>query len=176
MTHPTPAPTGARSQSPWADRLIGAAAGAGLFAAGLASADALGPGHRLAEARADMGVREVTALRATLDAEQDRPLLDGGDSLARVSRLASPSVVHIESRYDDGDGGVEETGSGVLVRHPKWPDLNSDGRLFVLTNRHVVAGGYEQRENGGMFVSSGQLGGIELQLADDSVVPRPKRL
>ena len=180
MTHPAPAQ---HSPAPsangrWADRLVGAAAGAGLFAAGLASADALGPGSRLSEARADMGVREVAAVREALDAEQDRPLLDGGDALARVSRLASPSVVHIESRYDDGDGDVEETGSGVLVRHPNWPGLPASrdpGRLFVLTNRHVVAGGYDARESGDMFVSAGTLGGIDLKLANQSVV-RPKRL
>ena len=123
-------------------------------------------------------MREVAAIRETLDAQQDRPLLDGGDALARVSRLASPSVVHIESRYDDGDGGVEETGSGVLVRHPNWPDLpgpGSRGRLFVLTNRHVVAGGQSAADGEMQFVSASDLAGIELKLATDQIV-RPKRL
>ena len=161
-TPPRPAdgsPTGvggARPAGPWRDRLIGAACGAGLFAAGVVSADALGPGGgNRAEAFAGrFDAREVSELRAALDAE-DRPLLDGGAALARVSRLASPSVVHIESRYDGGDGGVEETGSGVIARHPSIPGT------YVLTNRHVVAGG--------------GIDGVELQLADGRAV-RPRRM
>ena len=169
---PVPHDPGSMSRSRWRDRLVGAAAGAGLFASGAWFAGAVGPGHTLNSARADLGVREVAALRADLDAEQDRPLLDGGEALARVSRLAGPSVVHIESRYDDGDGDVEETGSGVLVRHPDYA-----GRLFVLTNRHVVAGGYQTRDSGAMLVGRGgsAFSGIELQLANDRLVS-PERV
>ena len=149
----------------WFDRGAGALCGAGLFAAGLASADLLGPGaNRVTPAaRADAyGIQAANLVRAELDAAEDRPLLAGGEALARVSRLASPSVVHIESRYRDDDGaGVEETGSGVLARHPNWSGTGEEGRLFVLTNRHVVQGG--------------GTGGVDLSLANGRHV-RPIRV
>ena len=169
VTDPRPTPLPPRSEAPrrrWADRAAGALCGAGLFAAGLASAEHLGPGGgNRAVADGGTGVREVSAMRAELDADDNRPLLDGGDALARVSRLASPSVVHIESRYDGDEGGVEETGSGVIARHPSIPGT------YVLTNRHVVAGGVAG-EDGPRFVSSsgGLLDGVELQLADGRTV------
>ena len=157
----TPAPpAGDRSPRPprrWADRAAGALAGAGLFAAGVMFADRVGPhegGANVALAET-LSVEQAKLLRNELDETPDRPLLLGGEAIARVSRLASPSVVHIESRYRDDDGGsVEETGSGVLIRHPRWADVEG-GRLFVLTNRHVVAGAANQNRNG-----------IELRLAD----------
>ena len=149
----------------WIDRGAGALCGVGLFAAGLASADLLGPGSNRVTpaARADAyGIQAANLVRAELDAAEDRPLLAGGEALARVSRLASPSVVHIESRYRDEDGaGVEETGSGVLARHPNWSGTGDAGRLFVLTNRHVVQGG--------------GTGGVDLSLANGRHV-RPVRV
>ena len=163
-----PAPPGRRR---WADRAAGALAGAGLFAAGVVSADHLGSpgvgtpiGGNVAVAEG-LSVDQANLLRQELDDSPERPLLAGGEAIARVSRLASPSVVHIECRYRDGDGdGVEETGSGVLIRHPRWADVRN-GRLFVLTNRHVVAGA------GGR----GDVSGIDLRLADGHTV-RPTKV
>ncbi len=114
-------------------------------------------------------VEQAQRLRVELEETPERPLLMGGEAIARVSRLASPSVVHIESRYRDDDGGmVEETGSGVLIRHPRWADVR-DGRLFVITNRHVVAG----NESPAGKPEPG--GGVDLKLADGHIV-RPTRI
>lgn len=62
-------------------------------------------------------------------------LQEGSSLLARVAHLATPSVVHIESRRNvPNKGVVEETGSGVLV-------TGSDGKgTYVVTNRHVIDG------------------------------------
>ncbi|QDT37384.1 S1C family serine protease [Stratiformator vulcanicus] len=77
---------------------------------------------------------EAARLYADLDGET-RPLVDGGTALAKVARLTSPAVVHIQSRRKDSRGGsVEETGSGVIMRHEAV-----DGAI-VVTNRHVIAG------------------------------------
>ncbi|NNJ25182.1 S1C family serine protease [Alienimonas chondri] len=163
---PPPSPSSpTRPPRRWADRAFGALAGAGLFAAGVVFADYAGPhdGGNVALAET-LSVEQARLLRSELDETPDRPLLLGGEAIARVSRLASPSVVHIECVYRDEDGGaVEETGSGVLTRHPRWAE--EDGRLFVLTNRHVVAG------------AEGQSGTsrIDLRLADGHTV-RPIRV
>ncbi|MFH5805040.1 S1C family serine protease [Alienimonas sp. DA493] len=155
----------------WADRAFGALAGAGLFAAGVTFAELGRPGGteigldgaNVAHAEG-LSVEQAKLLRDELDESPDRPLLLGGESIARVSRLASPSVVHIESTYRDDDGGmVEETGSGVLIRHPRWADVHT-GRLFVVTNRHVVAGA----ETPGS-------GNVDLRLADGHTV-RPMKV
>lgn len=62
------------------------------------------------------------------------PLVVGGDRLAKVAKLITPSVVHIQSeRTVKGRGTVEETGSGVLMTSTR---VNG---VFVVTNRHVVA-------------------------------------
>jgi serine protease Do len=60
---------------------------------------------------------------------------------ALVSRLVSPTVVHIVARKggrrDDGTPArFEETGSGVIVR----ADADGGRGRYVLTNYHVVAG------------------------------------
>jgi serine protease Do len=60
---------------------------------------------------------------------------EGSELLAKISRLVSPSVVHIEAeRPSNARGSIEETGSGVIVEHPEVPGY------FVATNRHVVVG------------------------------------
>ncbi|QDT15650.1 S1C family serine protease [Alienimonas californiensis] len=160
-----------RARRPWADRAVGALAGAGLFAAGVTFADLGRPGGaelglgaaNVAHAES-LNVEQAKLLRDELDETPDRPLLLGGEAIARVSRLASPSVVHIESVYRDDDGGmVEETGSGVLIRHPRWADVQT-GRLFVVTNRHVVAG-----------AEAPGSGNVDLRLADGHTV-RPTKI
>jgi serine protease Do len=70
------------------------------------------------------------------------PAVDGATFLREASRHLSqvaaevnPAVVHIESRRDGRSGElVEETGSGVVMRSPKFAGV------FVVTNRHVVHG------------------------------------
>lgn len=53
--------------------------------------------------------------------------------LAKISRLAGPSVVHIQSeRQVPRRGLVEETGSGVIMTS------SAAAGLFVVTNSHVV--------------------------------------
>jgi serine protease Do len=75
---------------------------------------------------------------ASLDASlqsPNSPLNLGGEILARVCELTTPSVVHIQSERSGQNGGrVEETGSGVI--------MSSTGSEvpYVVTNRHVVAG------------------------------------
>lgn len=56
--------------------------------------------------------------------------------LAAVASRVTPAVVHIESTHESRTGTVEETGSGVLMSSPR-----TNG-LFVVTNRHVVAGAH----------------------------------
>lgn len=60
-----------------------------------------------------------------------------GNLVRRVSRLAKPSVIHIEAHKTEEKSGTresyDEAGSGVVLRM-------SDGQLWVLTNRHVILG------------------------------------
>lgn len=63
------------------------------------------------------------------------PLQECSELLAKIARLTTNSVVHIESeRPTKGRGRVEETGSGVIVESSKAKGF------FVVTNRHVVDG------------------------------------
>ena len=59
-------------------------------------------------------------------------LHDGSKHLAKIAKIATPSVVHIQCERQTPRGAVEETGSGVIVR--------GEGKtgLYVVTNRHVV--------------------------------------
>ena len=99
-----------------------------------------------AAAAKSLSPEDAAVLRRDLAASV-RPLVDGGDALAKIARLAGPSVVHIESNYRTRSGSdVEETGSGAIVRHPDHPGD------YVLTNRHVVIGG--------------EVGDVTVQLAD----------
>src|SRR5687767_226028 len=62
------------------------------------------------------------------------PLGSGSELLAKIARVTSPSVVHIQSEHSGERGGrVEESGSGVLM------DSSKVRGVFVITNRHVVA-------------------------------------
>jgi serine protease Do len=80
-----------------------------------------------------------------------------GSVVKRVVKLATPAVVHIEARRDaEGSrparGESEEAGSGVIIERR--------GRLFVLTNRHVI--------------KYSTANGINVKLADGRVV-HPKQ-
>jgi serine protease Do len=75
--------------------------------------------------------------------------------LRKVSQVAKPSVVHIDSehagRYPRGQ--VEEAGSGTII---KYRD-----RFYVLTNRHVIKGATAEK--------------IKIKLADGRVI-NPARI
>ena len=79
--------------------------------------------------------------------------------LRQVAEVVSPSVVHIEARPRSGARGVEEAGSGVLIRR--------DGRDYVLTNRHVVKASLPNPESTSRFGSNDR---IELHLQDRRVI------
>lgn len=60
-------------------------------------------------------------------------LLDSSDLLAKISRLTTNSVVHIQSSHKTTRGRpVEETGSGVIMESSKARGF------FVISNRHVI--------------------------------------
>lgn len=63
------------------------------------------------------------------------PLQDGSDFLAKIARLTTNSVVHIQSERRTQRGRlVEETGSGVIMESDKAKGF------FIVSNRHVVDG------------------------------------
>jgi serine protease Do len=73
----------------------------------------------------DRGYRELQTGRS--------PLVDSSELLAKISRLTTNSVVHIQSERRTRQGRlVEETGSGVVMESSKARGF------FVVTNRHVV--------------------------------------
>ena len=58
-----------------------------------------------------------------------------GRRLAHISETLTPSVVKLRCRRQTDRGRqIEETGSGVIIRH------DSPVGTFVVTNSHVVAG------------------------------------
>jgi serine protease Do len=80
-----------------------------------------------------------------------------GSILKRIVKLATPAVVHIEARREaesgrSGRGESEEAGSGVIIER--------SGKLYVLTNRHVI--------------KHSTLTGINIKLADGRIV-HPKQ-
>jgi serine protease Do len=81
-------------------------------------------------------------------------LHDGSKHLAKIAKLATPSVVHIQCERQTPRGAVEETGSGVIVRGEGAPGL------YIVTNRHVV------RDSNGRSIS--------IQLHDGRVI-HPER-
>ena len=80
----------------------------------------------ISAAEAEQLYRELSSRRGSL--------ADASDQLSKISRLAMPSVVHIECSYAGPKGQVEETGSGIVIRS------GQRAGLFVVTNRHVVDG------------------------------------
>lgn len=81
-------------------------------------------------------------------------LHEGSKHLAKIAKLATPSVVHIQCERQTPRGAVEETGSGVIVRGEGAPGL------YIVTNRHVV------RDSNGKSIS--------IQLHDGRVI-HPQR-
>lgn len=76
---------------------------------------------------------ETERLVEELDSESGS-LVECSLQLAKIAKLVTPSVVHIQSEYRTKRGSsVEETGSGVVVnsRQSRGP--------FIVTNRHVIA-------------------------------------
>src|SRR4051794_20838221 len=76
-----------------------------------------------------------------------------GSILKRVVKLVTPAVVHIEAKRDTeasrpARGEAEEAGSGVIIERR--------GKLYVLTNRHVI--------------KYSTLTGINIKLSDGRVV------
>ncbi len=59
-------------------------------------------------------------------------LHEGSKHLAKIAKIATPSVVHIQCERQTPRGAVEETGSGAIVRG------EGTSGLFIVTNRHVV--------------------------------------
>ncbi len=73
----------------------------------------------------DRDYRELQADRS--------PLQGSSELLAKIVRLTTNSVVHIQSERRTSRGRViEETGSGVIMESPKAPGF------FVVSNRHVI--------------------------------------
>ncbi len=89
-----------------------------------------------------------------------RELDAGGSSLAETSRVmakiakvVTPSVVHIQSvKQIPGRGKLEETGSGVIITTPKRPGF------YVVTNRHVIKNSLQE------------MSGIAIQMHDGRVL------
>lgn len=88
------------------------------------------PGGRLQAQGPDSGPVD----RAYGELQHTRtPLLDSSELLAKISRLTTNSVVHIQSEKRTQRGRlVEETGSGVVIESHKAKGF------FVVSNRHVV--------------------------------------
>jgi len=100
--------------------LLGGAVGLGI---------ASRPLSHLAHARSDDKSFTDTA---SLD-RGGSALIQTSRQLARVAADVTPSVVHIESKFETSENRmVEETGSGVIVTCPTVPGY------YIATNRHVI--------------------------------------
>ncbi|HEV8068405.1 MAG TPA: trypsin-like peptidase domain-containing protein [Planctomycetaceae bacterium] len=92
---------------------------------GIASRPLSHPAHARSD---DKSLADV----ATLD-RGSSSLIQTSRQLARVAAEVTPSVVHIESKFQTSDQRlVEETGSGVIVTSPTVPGY------YIVTNRHVI--------------------------------------
>jgi serine protease Do len=94
----------------------------------------------------------VVPISAAIDETRSLPAVsEVSQHFARVARLVTPSLVHIQSHRTAHNGGaIDETGSGVLMRS------SESDEVFAVTNEHVVSGA--------------QLGDIEIQLNDGRVI------
>jgi len=106
------------------------------------------PGPAAGQAALPAAIRRGTELAPDQRADLYRQLRTQAEALERQSavlktvvRLVGPTVVHIEADVSKRRSlqvqvgparQVEESGSGVLV--------DSEGKLYVLTSRHVIAG------------------------------------
>jgi len=68
--------------------------------------------------------------------QTDSAILEGSERIAEVSRLTTPSVVHIQCIRRVSGRTMEETGSGVIIDSF---DTKVRG-TFVVTNLHVIRG------------------------------------
>jgi serine protease Do len=84
------------------------------------------------EAAADSREKLFSELAADVEALERQTSI-----VKRVVQLVQPTVVHIEAKHQEGDERfarrtVEEAGSGIVIE--------SGGKHYVLTNRHVIKG------------------------------------
>ncbi|MFN0053052.1 MAG: trypsin-like peptidase domain-containing protein [Planctomycetales bacterium] len=107
--------------------------------------------------------------RAYRDLQTGRSALqDSSELLARISRLTTNSVVHIQSERRMRGKLVEETGSGVIVESSKAPGY------YVVSNRHVVEigdrrpGSRTPQDN--IIVDKAVLDNISIHLHDGRVI------
>src|SRR3954468_14128281 len=113
-------------------------------------------GDDLAVTAATSSITPATSSREQLYAELAADVAEleqRGSILKRVVKLVTPAVVHIEARRDaegarPARGEAEEAGSGVIIERR--------GKLYVLTNRHVI--------------KYSTLTGINIKLSDGRVV------
>lgn len=124
-------------------------------ACGLSWLVAMMAGFLLAAPQTASAQQSLVASHVTALDEQMRTgnsvLHVGSDVLSRIAEKSMPSVVHIQCERPGGRGGlIEETGSGVIMSHPR-----ANG-LFVVTNRHVIQGAELQK--------------IQLILADTRII------
>ncbi|MBT4867349.1 MAG: PDZ domain-containing protein [Planctomycetaceae bacterium] len=100
------------------------------FVIGMTADGWLQPSHVRASA---LSFSDADRLFAELDSDTGS-LMESSRLLTKIAKVATPSVVHIQSEYRSPRGSmVEETGSGVIMTSPKSSDT------FVVTNRHVIA-------------------------------------
>lgn len=116
-----------------------------LFSAQRASADEAAGSAASAAAARDQLYTELAADVSELERR--------GSILKRVFKLVRPAIVHLEARRDaegvrNVRGESEEAGSGVIIER--------SGKLFVLTNRHVI--------------KYSTLKGINIRLADGRIL------
>jgi len=77
---------------------------------------------------------QATAEQLYSELRADSALAASSQYLAKIARVTTPSVVHIQSERRTRRGLVEETGSGVIMQSEKSPGY------YIVTNRHVVDG------------------------------------
>lgn len=103
-----------------------------IFIAGIVIGASVGSWSAVSSLNASPQFHNVSK-QYDLLANYKESLVQGSELLATVSKLTTPSVVHIQSnRYESGRGRVEETGSGIIMKSSHVPGF------YIVTNRHVV--------------------------------------